>query len=156
MGCLFGSSKITPTGKPVASVDGRVITVASLDSTVKQLQKNAPPTTPAESLKTAALDSLINHRLIEIRTDSIKRDLDNDWEFTQKKLDDVSQIIMKVMFEKQIQTRDKIDSLDVYKHYVENQANYMEPEQIKARHILIRRPKPDTVGVTDVKKPTSS
>ncbi len=151
MGCLFGSSKMSKMEAPVATVDGRIITVASLDSTIKQLQKNVDPSTPAESLKLAALDTLVSRKLIEIRTDSVKKELNSDWEFNQKRLDDVGQVIMKILFEKQIQTRAKVDSLDVYKHYVENQANYMDAEQVKARHILIRS-KPDTVGVTDEKK----
>jgi peptidyl-prolyl cis-trans isomerase C len=152
VGCFFGSPKILKTDTTVATVDGRPITVANIDSVVLQLQKNISPVPSDDSLKTAALDSLINHRLIDIRRDSIKADLNNDWDYCQGRLESANQTIMQVLFEKQIAPRVHVDSALVSKQYTENGDKYKDPEQIKAREILIQRPKPDTVGVTSAAK----
>jgi parvulin-like peptidyl-prolyl isomerase len=158
-GCAHMASKRTSERQvSVATVDGRSITVAKLDSTIRQLEKNSNTTIAnddpvyVDSLKRIALDSLINHRLIEIREDSIKMVLNNDWEFNQKRLDEVNQAIMKVLFDKEIVPRVKFDSSEVVKYYNEHPDQYMESEKVSAKHILIRRPKPDTAGVTSEKK----
>jgi parvulin-like peptidyl-prolyl isomerase len=154
----IASTKTPPRQASVATVDGRAITVAKLDSTIRQLEKNSNTNIAnddpvyVDSLKRIALDSLINHRLIEIREDSIKMALNNDWEFNQNRLEEVNQAIMKVLFDKQIVPRVKFDSSEVVKYYDENPDQFMESEKVSARHILIRRPKPDTVGVTSEKK----
>ena len=150
--CLFESSKMTQTPKTVATVDGRVVTTASLDSTIKQIQKNSDPGIPADSLKTQAMDSLIAHELINIRRDSIKRELDNDWVFNRKRLDDLDQTVMKVLYDKEIVTRVSVDSAEVAKYFNDNSDKYMDPEQVKAAHILIRRPAPDTAEVKSKKQ----
>jgi parvulin-like peptidyl-prolyl isomerase len=152
MGCLFGSSRMMKPGATVASVDSRIITVAQFDSTVNHLQKNFDPLTSFDFIKTAALDSLIVHQLIQIRRDSIKQELSNDWDFNQQKLENVTQTIFKVLFEKQITGQIHIDTSEVTKYYQANRDKYIEQEKVKARHILIRRPKPDTIGVASEKK----
>jgi parvulin-like peptidyl-prolyl isomerase len=152
MGCLFGSSKMVRTSATLATVDGRIITVANLDSTVKQIAKNSPPTDSASQFKQAALDSLIFHGLIEIRVDSIKQALNGDWDFRQQRLDATNQTIMKVLFQKQIAPRIKVDSAMVQKRYEENPNSYMDAEKVWARHILVRLPKADTAGVKSEKK----
>jgi peptidyl-prolyl cis-trans isomerase C len=156
--CLLASSK-TKEKKPitVATVDGRPIVAASLDSTIKQMEKNSNSYLMGEnenedSLKQAALDSLINHKLIEIRGDSIKEVLKTDWSFNQNLLDNINQTIMKVLFDKQVAGRVTVDSAQVEQYYKDHQEDYMEPEQVKASHILVRRPKPDTAGVTNKAK----
>ena len=142
--CLFESSKLTQTPTNVATVDGRAITTASLDSTIKMLQKNVDPGTSVESLKAPAMDSLITHELIDIRRDSIKRDLDNDWEFSRKRMDDLDQTLMKVLFDKQIVAKVTVDTAEIVKYFNDNPDKFKDPEQVKAAHILIRRPVPDT------------
>jgi len=150
--CFLSSSRIVRNDATVATVGGRFITVASLDSTMKQIEKNTDSPVPLDSLKLAALDSLIAHRLIDIRADSVRRSVENDQEFRLKMLDDINQSVFKVLFDKQIATRIKIDSSEIIQNYNDNRSTYIEPEKIKARHILIRRPKPDTAGVSNEKK----
>jgi parvulin-like peptidyl-prolyl isomerase len=147
VGCLFGSSKMTRPGVTVASVNGRIITVADFDSTFKQIQKNVDPGADVGTIKHAALDSLIARQLIQVRRDSIKEELNKDWEFNQKKIDDITQTIFKVLFEKQISNRIHFDTADVARHYEQNKDKYIDQEKVWARHILIRRPKPDTTGL---------
>jgi parvulin-like peptidyl-prolyl isomerase len=151
MACLFGSSRMMKPGAVVATVDGRIITVANFDSTVDQIQKNVDPLTPFDDLKQAALDSLIKQKLIQERTDSIKAYLNQDWEFSLKKNEDVTQTVFKVLFDKQITGRIHIDTAEVTKHYDENKDKYIDPEKVWARHILVRPGKPDTVGNADEK-----
>lgn len=150
-GCLFGSSRMVKQDSTLASVDGRTISVASLDSTIRQLQKNYP-TTSYDTLKYAAMDSLIAHRLIDIRMDSIKQHLNNDWDFRVQRETDIEQNIFKVLYEKQIAVKVTVDSAEVVQYYAEHGDKFMEPERVKASHILIRRPKPDTAGVKSEKE----
>ena len=152
VGCFFGSSKMLSNDATIATVNGRLITVANIDSVVLQLQKNISPVPSNDSLKTAALDSMIAHRLIDIKRDSIKADLNSDWDYCQGRLDNTNQTIMQVLFEKQIAPRVHVDSAMVSKEYTDNSDKYKDPDQIKARHILIQRPKPDTAGVTKESK----
>ncbi len=156
--CLLASSK-SKKEKPItlATVDGRPIMAASIDSTIKQIQKNSNSYLMGEkdnmdSLKQVAMDSLINHRLIEIRGDSIKEALKSDWSFNQNLLENINQTIMKVLFEKQVVGRVNVDSAQVEQYYKDHPTDFMDPEQVKASHILVRRPKPDTAGVTNKAK----
>src|SRR4030067_3402373 len=149
MACLFGSSKIMNPGATVAMVDGRVMTVASFYSTINQIQRNVAPMTPFDSLKYAAVDSLIRLKLVQIRIDSIKNELNSDWEFSQKKNDDITQTVFKIVFKKQITGRIHIDTAEVTKRYEDNKNKYNELEKVWARHILVRPGKPDTAGVVD-------
>jgi peptidyl-prolyl cis-trans isomerase C len=152
MACLFGSAKIMKPDAEVASVNGRIVTFASYDSTVEQIQKNISPEIGFDDIKRAALDSLINHQLLGTRKDSIRDEINNDWAFNQGKLEDITQTIFKVLFEKQISSRILIDTATVTKYYDDNKEKYIDPEQVKAKHILIRRPKPDTAGTTSEKE----
>ncbi len=153
-GCLFASTKSAKQRQaPVALVDGRIISVASLDSTIRQMEKVSPAVLSdgqkenVDSLKQAALDSLIVRKLTEIREDSIKQVLNNDFDFVQNRLEQVNQTIMKVLFDRSIEPRAHLDSTLVPKYYNEHPDQFLDPEQVSARHILIRRPKPDTASV---------
>ena len=157
-GCLLASPKPMDRKATVATVDGKAISIGSLDSTVRQLEKNSITMANGDEkenidvIKQAALDSLVVHKLISIREDSIRQILNNDWDFTQKRLDDANQVILKVLFDKQIVPRVRFDSSSVVKYYDEHPEQYMEPEKVWAKHILIRLPKADTAGVTSEKK----
>lgn len=149
--CLFGSSKMTKPDSIVATVENKIVTFADFDSTVMQIQKNVDPLTPFDSMKRAAVDSLIKQKLVEIRLDSIKNDLRQDWEFQHRMDDNITQNVFRVLFDRQITKRVHIDTSEVTKQYVDNRDRYMEPEKVWARHILIRPGKPDTTGAADEK-----
>jgi len=145
--CLFGSSRLTRMETPVASVDGKIITARDLDTLIQTWQRRSGSAVPVDSLKFTALDTMINFQLEQIRIDSIKTSLDQNWDYVQKRLDDNQQYLYKVIFDRQITSRIVIDSAKVAKYYNEHLDGYKDPEKIKARHILIKKPKPDTAGV---------
>jgi len=62
LACLFGSSKIIDYDRTIASVDGRGITVADLDSVAKSIAKGAGEEQDPQKLKSAALDSMVMQR----------------------------------------------------------------------------------------------
>jgi parvulin-like peptidyl-prolyl isomerase len=144
--CLFGSNLIKPDAQ-IAAVDGRVIRFASLDSTVREIKKNSDFGISSDSLKVDALDSLIARELVEIRIDSTIREIEKELEFRQKKRDNIGETAKKLLYQKHIVEQIQIDSAMVVEHYESNENNFVEREQVKARHILIRMLDPDTAGV---------
>lgn len=147
MACLFGSSKITNYDASIASVDGRAITVAQMDSVTKLITKNEGNAEAPEDLKKDALDSLIMQRLIDIRVDSVAKELNKDWEFTRKKERNIGETAKKILYQEKISGAVTIDSAEIEAYYQEHKDEFKVPEQVWARHILIRRPQPDTAGV---------
>ncbi len=101
----------------------------------------------SDSLKTYALDSLIARELTEIRIDSTMRDMEKELEFRQKKRDNIAETAKKVLYQKGVAERIQIDSATVVEHYESYSDDFVEREQVKARHILFRRLDPDTAGV---------
>lgn len=150
--CLFGSSKIVNYDASIGKVDGRVITVAQLDSVTKLIVKNGDGEKNPQELKDAAMDSLIMQRLIDIRVDSVAMELNKDWEFSRKKERSVGETAKKILYQEKISGAVVIDSAEVASYYEENKDNFKVPEQVRARHILIRRPEPDTAGVKSEKE----
>ena len=152
MACLFGSSNLRKLETPVAAVDGQIITARDLDTLIQTWQKRSGPTESMDSLKETALEAMISYQLERIRIDSIKAALDSDWDYRQKRFEDNQQYLFKLIFDKQITNKIVIDSAKVLKYYNDHLDRYMDPEKIKARHILIKRPNPDTAGVTSQDK----
>jgi len=150
--CLFGSSEIINNDATVGSVDGRTISVAQLDSVVKVIDQNEGTEETPQELKKAAMDSLIMQRLIDIRVDSVAEELNQDWEFERKKERTVGETAKKILYQEKISAAVAIDSSEIKDYYEEHQDNFKVPEQVWARHILIRRPNPDTAGVKSEKE----
>jgi peptidyl-prolyl cis-trans isomerase C len=145
--CLFGSSKLIKPDAQIATVDGRIIKFASLDSAVVELRENCDFRISADSLKANALDSLIARELTEIRIDSTMHELEKELEFRLKRRDNVGEAAKKILYQKQVAERVQIDSVAVAEYYESHKDDFVEGEQIKASHILIRRLDPDTAGV---------
>lgn len=150
--CLFGSSEIINNDATVGSVDGRTISVAQLDSVVKIIDQNEGTEETPRELKKAAMDSLIMQKLIDIRVDSVAGELNKDWEFERKKERTVGETAKKILYQEKISAAVEIDSSEIREYYEEHQDNFKVPEQVWARHILIRRPNPDTAGVKSEKE----
>lgn len=145
--CLFGSSNFIKPEAEIALVDGRAIKFAEVDSVMDEIRRNSTYGIPPDSVKASALDSLIFGTLFEIRIDSVLKSLDSDWEFRQSRKGNIAEVAKKVLFNKQISGRVKIDSARIEEFYGESENEFVEPEKVKARHILIRRANPDTSDV---------
>ena len=150
--CLFGSSKMIKPEAQIATVNGRPILAAEMDSTMELIRKGSSYGVDPESLKSAALDSLVDRELINTRIDSIAAALDNEWEFSTLRRENIGEVVKKILFEKQISSRVSIDSARIDQYYENSKSEFREPESVKARHILIRRAIPDTSGGKSEKK----
>ena len=150
--CLFGSSKLIAPDAEVALVNGRSITNAEMDSVMEQIRINSNYGIPADSIKEAALDSLVFKNLVDIRIDSTIKALDNDFEFKQSRKDNIAEVAKKVLFNNQITGRLSIDSARVAEYYEGHPEEFLDQERVKARHILLRRANPDTADVKSEKK----
>ena len=145
--CLFASSKLIPADAWVARVDGKTAVFAQFDSVASEIKDNSDFDISPDTIKAEALDSLIAAELIEMRIDSTMGTLDNELEFRQKKRDNIIDTCNKLLYQGQVSDRVTIDSAMVDQYYAEHKDEFVEPEQIEARHILIRRLQPDTAGV---------
>jgi len=168
LACLFGSSKMLDPQTRVASVDGLPIFSGEIDSTLDAIRTSTPSpiypdtieaqrleelkTAAADSMKAAALDSMINRRLVDVRVDSVESALDYDWEFKIQRRDNVAEALKKIIFEKQITPRIVTDSASIEQYYADHPDEFKESETVKAKHILIRRANPDTVSVKSESK----
>ncbi len=152
MACLFGSSKIIDYERTLGTVDGRIFTVAQLDSVSKLIMKNEAEEQNSQDLKKEALDSLIMQKLIEIRIDSVAKELNKDWEFVRRKDRNIGETAKKILYQEKISAAVKIDSSEIAEYYENNKDDFKVPEQVWAKHILIRRPDPDTAGIESEEK----
>jgi PBP1b-binding outer membrane lipoprotein LpoB len=116
-GCFLSSSKTDQGEQVLARVDSKTVTAAQLDSIAEAKSIVINDTTDVKALKTELLDTLIDNALIQMRQDSIALTLDNDLAFSEKRNDDVSNAVFRMMFEGEISSKVKIDSSEVLQYY---------------------------------------
>ncbi|MEE9553729.1 MAG: peptidylprolyl isomerase [candidate division Zixibacteria bacterium] len=145
--CLFGSSNFIKPDAEIALVDGRAIAYAEIDSVMEEIRRNSTYGVPSDSIRDAALDSLVFRKLTDIRIDSVSNSLDTEWEFGQSRKGNIAEVAKKVLFNKQISGRVNIDSARIEESYQNSKDELVEQESVKASHILIRRANPDTADV---------
>jgi len=150
--CFLGAGKTEKSGQVLAQVSSKTITAAQLDSIAETKSIVITDTTDVDALKTELLDTLIDMKIIEMRQDSVALALDQDLAFAEKRNDDVSNAVFRMMFEGEISSKVKVDSSEVTQYYQANQDKFKNPEQVKASHILIPPPPPDTAGINDKEK----
>lgn len=150
--CIFGPSRSVKETRVLARVDGKAVTAGELDSLAREQGVTITDTTDIESLKMVLLDSLIDLKLIEMRQDSIAMALEDDRDFVEKRKNEVANTVFRLMFDHEISAKIKFDSVQIDSFYKENPDRFMLPEQVKASHILVKMPTPDTVGISSEKK----
>ena len=150
--CVFKPGRSDRSSIVLARVDGKTVTAAQLDSIAVKKAVIINDTTDVESLKTALLDSLIDLKLTEIREDSIVLGLEYERDFLDKRKDELASTVLRLMYEGEIVSNANIDSSEVIGEYQDNSDKYIDPEQLKASHILIKIPPPDTFGVGSEEK----
>jgi peptidyl-prolyl cis-trans isomerase C len=131
----------------LAKVAGKPIIGGELDSIATALRITITDTTNLPSLKQNLLDSLIEQRLINIRVDSVKVVMAKDRGEREKRTNQVADVVFKAMYDNEISYKITIDSAEIDSFYVQNPPQFTTPEEIKAAHILIAFPKPDTAGI---------
>lgn len=146
--CLFKpSANIDNTKLILANVEDKSITAADLDSLARMEGFIITDTTDVELIKKALLDSLIDSKLVGMLEDSIAITLESDLDFVESRNREVSNTVFRLMFQGEIKDKVIVDSSDVLAYYNDNKDKYVTPEQVKASHILIPPPSPDTAGV---------
>jgi len=150
--CFLGAGKTDKSEQVLARVGSKIVTAAQLDSMAEAKSIVINDTTDVEALKMELLDSLIDMKLVEMRQDSIVLTLDKDLTFAEKRNDEVSNTVFRMLFEGEISNKVIVDSSEVLQYYQDNPDRFKNPEQVKASHILIPPPPPDTAGVKDKEK----
>ncbi|MCP4584051.1 MAG: hypothetical protein GY839_20760 [candidate division Zixibacteria bacterium] len=150
-GCIFGPGA-DRSELILAHVDSKTISAAQLDSIAADKGIIIKDTTNVEALKMELLDSLIDLRVIEIRQDSVSASLENEIDFVEKRTNELSNAVFRMMFEGEITNKTTVDSAEITLHYQQNTDRYKSPEEVKASHILIPPPPPDTNEVVSREK----
>jgi parvulin-like peptidyl-prolyl isomerase len=150
--CIFRPSRSVKETRVLARVDSKIVTAGELDSLAREQGVVITDTTDIELLKMALLDSLIDLKLIEIRQDSIAMALEDDRDFVEKRKNEVANTVFRLMFDHEVSAKIKLDSVQIDSFYKENPDRFMLPEQVKASHILVKMPIPDTVGISSEEK----
>lgn len=150
--CLFRSSHVDNSKVILARVDGKSISAAELDSVALEKGLVITDSTDVDAIKVEYLDTLIDLRFFDILRDSVAATLENDIQFKENRESEVSNTVFRLIFEGEITAKVKADSAEIDKYYDENKEQFKQSEQVKASHILIPPPPPDTAGVKSAKK----
>lgn len=150
--CLFRSGPSDRNDIVLATVNDRPVTAAQMDSLAESQNILIHDTTDVEFLKRSLLDSLIEQRLVDIRVDSVTAELESDRDFVNKRRNELTNTILRLMYESEISAKVAADSAEIVQYYTDNPGQFKEPEQVRAAHVLIKTPPPDTSGVKSEKK----
>jgi parvulin-like peptidyl-prolyl isomerase len=150
--CGLAAAKTTPKPKTLANVGGKTITSADFDSLAQALKVTITDSTNIAALKKVMLDSLVNERLIDIRIDSVKAIEPKDRTYREKRGNEMADVVFKQMYDNEISSKITVDSIDIDSFYIQNPAQFTDPEKVKAAYISIAFPKPETTGIKSEKK----
>ena len=73
--------------------------------------------------------------------------MNKDWEFTHIRQRNIGETAKKILYQEKISGAVNIDSSEIAAYYDNNPDDFKMPEQVWAKHILVRRPDPDTAGI---------
>ena len=150
--CMFKPGQVDRTAYVIARVDSKTITAADFDSIGEAMSVVIRSDTDVDSLKKVILDSSIDIKLIDIRVDSIVLELEHDRNFLEKRTHELANTVLRLMYQGEITGKTNIDSSQVVDEYSQNSEKYIDPAQIKASHVLIKIPPPDTFDVKSEEK----
>lgn len=124
---------VKPGNPVVAKIDGQDVTRLDVFNFIQTL----PPNTrqlPVQQLFPLATEQVLNARLINEKTESVK--LDNDPEVKKQLEEAKKQIVRSVFIQKQID--EKLTEDRVKAAYAQYRANFPDVDEAKARHILVK------------------
>jgi len=147
--CIFNDNDIDKESLILATVDGKTISAAQMDSIASERHTVIRQGTDLDSLKMLLLDSLVDLRLVDIRVDSVAGELENDRKFLNKRREELAGTVLRIMYQGEISNKVTIDSADIVADYEAKKDEYVEPAQVKASHILVKIPPPDTLKNND-------
>lgn len=150
--CASADEQKADSSKVLARVGGKPITAAEFDSLANAIKVTITDSTNIAALKQSLLDSLISERLIDIKVDSVKLSMAKARSTIEKRTNEIADVLFNLMWTSEISFKITVDSAEIDSFYVNNPQQFMTSEQIKAAHILIGFPKPDTAGITSEKE----
>ncbi len=133
--------EVKPTDE-VARVDTFIITVADLQKKLLAISPDRPEKN-LEARRREALDSLIAGRLLDLRSRSIR--LEEDTAFVRQADYLLSQILSRELFNQAVVLAVAVTDSELVNFYRTRQDDFLIPERLRARHILIF-PTKDTVN----------
>jgi peptidyl-prolyl cis-trans isomerase C len=121
--------------KPIAVVNGITITQGQMEATLAKLNPQTRTRVASPEGKKDFIDYLVNQVLLE--QVALKKGLDKDPEVASEIAVSQRQLLFTVMMEKEIQNTTVSDE-QIKKWYSENLSDLMQPETVRARHILVK------------------
>lgn len=122
----------------ISYVNKQPVTYAQFDSAAKDQRMIS--TTPERDLekKRDVLNELIDSMLVRQQIDSTYEDLKVNPNFRGKLDDYLEKPVLKLLYQKEISDKIEVSDEEAEQLYEENLSRYTTPEQVRARHILIK------------------
>ncbi len=131
---LEGAFNLMSVNKTLATVNGNAITDKDVEALLQSLGPQRAAQFQSEEGRKRVLDELINQQLI------LAEALDNNMEQEQAFQDELKQIKDNVLIQyairKLMQTA-SVSPEEVQVHYEENKTQFLNPESMKASHVLV-------------------
>jgi len=124
----------TPGSRPVASVNGEIITAAKLDSLWNTLSPARREQYEKNGGKSAFLDNYLRKRLLV--QEALKGGFDKRPD-VQADIDAAKESVLFDRYVRDVVAAQIVSDAEVRKFYEDNKADYAIPEELKIRHIVI-------------------
>lgn len=119
----------------LATVNGKAITDADVNAVIAT--QADPATVPAEAKK-RVLEDMVNKELfvLDAKTKGIEKDAD-----FKKQLEELKEGILVNTYMKKVFDAIKVSDADIKSFYEKEKSHFVQPAQVKARHILVKTEK---------------
>ncbi len=137
--CKPATNETKKDGKPLAEVNGAVITVDDFKTEVDNLPPYIKPMAQTAEGKKELLDSMIVRELV---LEQAKKDgIDKSKEVVARLEDLKKRVVVEAFLKKKIEQDAKVTDDDMKKFYEQNKDKFKTTEQVRASHILVKSEK---------------
>jgi peptidyl-prolyl cis-trans isomerase C len=136
---LFATSceKVKPlTGKEVARINDRVITMAEFEREMEQLPPSLKALVVTDKGRREFLQKLIERELL--LQEGVKGGFDKDEEILRKVEQFKQGLIIEALTEKLCAGKDEVSDKEIAAYYRGNKGQFSLPERVRVRHIMVK------------------
>jgi peptidyl-prolyl cis-trans isomerase C len=124
------------TGKEVARINGRVITVAEFEQEMEQLPPSLKALVVTDKGRREFLQKLIERELL--LQEGVKKGFDKDEEFLRKVEQFKQGLIIEALTEKLCAGKDEVSDKEMEAYYQGNKKQFFLGERVRVRHIMVK------------------
>jgi peptidyl-prolyl cis-trans isomerase C len=123
-------------GKPLATVDGEIITMAEFSSELDKIPTNMKMLVVSQSGKRNFLDRLIVKRLL--LKEANKENIEKDKEFQDRLQDIREQLVIESLLKRKVQLNLNVTDADLKKFYDTNRDQFKRDREIETSQIVLK------------------